>query len=313
MYELTRDPYWRAQADRWTVGLEPMKNVRSTHDLGFVIFDSFGHGYRLTQNARYRDVILDGSRTLVLRYNPRVGAIKSWDTETRPDHRRLWKYPVIIDNMMNLEMLFWAAANGGDPAWRVVAERHALTSARAHVRPDGSTAHVALFDPTTGAFEGRVTWQGHADTSTWARGQAWAVHGFTAAYAHTRRPELLDAARRTADWFLAHLPADAVPYWDFRHPAIPNTERDASAGAIAASGLFQLATLTRGADAARYRAGAERILESLAASYLSAGTNSRAILLHSVGHRPQNDEVDVGISYADYYFVEALLRYRGGR
>jgi unsaturated chondroitin disaccharide hydrolase len=313
MFDLTRDPHWRAQAERWTAGLERMKTVRNTHDLGFVLFDSFGHGYRLTGDPHYRAVILEGSRTLVQRFNPAVGAIKSWDTETRPDHRSQWTYPVIVDNLMNLEMLFWAARNGGDPAWARLAERHALVSARAHVRDDGSTAHVALFDPATGAFERRVTWQGHADSSAWARGQAWAVHGLAASYRETRNPELLAAARRSADWFIAHLPADAVPYWDFRHPDIPNTERDASAAAIASSGLFELARLTEGADARRYRAAAERILASLATSYTTRGTPSRAILLHSVGHRPQNDEVDVGISYADYYFVEALMRYRGQR
>ena len=313
MYEHTRDPYWRAQAERWTAGLEPMKDVRSTHDLGFVLFNSFGHGYRLTGNPHYRDVILEGSRTLMLRFSPAVGAIKSWDTETRPDHRSQWKYPVIVDNLMNLEMLFWAAKNGGTSAMSNAAQRHGLHSAHGHLRDDGSTAHVALFDPATGALERRVTWQGYADTSAWARGQAWAIHGFTTVYREGSLFAYLDAARRSADWFIAHLPADGVPYWDFRHPDIPNTERDASAAAIAASGLFELAQLTGGEPGRRYRAAAERILASLATSYTSRGTPSRSILLHSVGHRPQNDEVDVGIVYADYYFVEALMRYRSTR
>jgi uncharacterized protein YyaL (SSP411 family) len=247
----------------------------------------------------------------VTRYNPRVGAIKSWDTERVADARRGWKYPVIVDNLMNLDMLFWASSHGGDSAWFRIAERHALTSARAHVRADGSTAHVALFDPATGALERTVTWQGDADTSAWSRGQAWAIHGFTASYGRTRRSELLVAAERTADWFIAHLPADDVPYWDFRSPAIPRTERDASAGAIAASGLYDLARYVDGGASDRYRATADRIIASLASSYMAAPTPQGTILAHSTGARPAQSEVDVGLVYADYFFVEALLRRKG--
>jgi unsaturated chondroitin disaccharide hydrolase len=311
MYQHTGAAEWRVLADRWTVRLEEVKTLSTTHDLGFLLFDSFGNGFLLTREPRYRDVVLEGSRTLARRFNDRVGAIKSWDTENRNDHRRLWKYPVIVDNLMNLEMLFWAARNGGDTAWARMAERHALTSARAHVRPDGSTAHVALFDPATGQLEGTVTWQGHADTSTWARGQAWAIHGLTTAYRYTRRPELLEAAGRAADWFVAHLPPDAVPFWDFSDPGIPAVERDASAGAIAASGLIDLARHVDGERATRYRAAAERILGALSSTYLTTGTSSAAILQHAVGQRPQGAEIDVGLVYADYYFVEALLRRRG--
>jgi uncharacterized protein YyaL (SSP411 family) len=179
------------------------------------------------------------------------------------------------------------------------------------VRADGSTAHVALFDPTTGALERTTTWQGYADTSAWARGQAWAIHGLSAAYGRTRRPDLLQAAQRAADWFIAHLPADGVPYWDFRHPDIPNTERDASAAAIAASGLYDLARRSDAQSAERYRAAADRLLESLASHYLAPPTPAGAILAHSTGGRPQHAEIDVGLTYADYYFVEALLRRKG--
>jgi len=310
MYQLTRQPEWKNLAERWTAGLESNKSRTGTHDLGFMIFTSFGHGYLLTGNPHYKEVVLEASRSLVTRYNPRVGAIKSWDTESARDRRASWKYPVIIDNLMNLELLFWSAANGGDPAWKNIAEQHALTSARAHVRADGSTAHVALFDPTTGALEKRDTWQGYSDSSAWARGQAWAIYGFTNAYARTRRPELLAAAVKTADYFISHLPPDGVPYWDFRDPAIPNTERDASAAAIAASGLLDLARQTDPRSGARYKSVAEKILVSLASNY-TAGPESAAILEHSVGGRPQNTEVDVGIVYADYYFVEALLKLKG--
>jgi unsaturated chondroitin disaccharide hydrolase len=212
---------------------------------------------------------------------------------------------------MNLEMLFWAGTHGGDSAWATMAERHALTSARAHVRADGSTAHVALFDPATGALERTVTWQGYSDSSAWARGQAWAIHGLSASYARTRRPELLAAAQRSADWFVTHLPADAVPYWDFRHPAIPNTERDASAAAIAASGLYDLARWSDASTAGRYRAAADQMISALATNYMAPPTPNGAVLLHSTGNRPQGGEIDVGIVYADYFFVEALLRRDG--
>jgi hypothetical protein len=310
MYQLTRQPEWKDLAEKWTAGLESNKSITSTHDLGFMIFDSFGHGYLLTGNPHYKEVVLDASTSLVTRYNPRVGAIKSWDTERAKDRRASWKYPVIVDNLMNLELLFWSAANGGDPSWKNIAEQHALTSARAHVRADGSTAHVALFDPIAGGLENTTTWQGYSDSSAWARGQAWAIHGFTNAYVRTGRPELLAAAQKTADYFISHLPSDGIPYWDFRHPDIPNTERDASAAAIAASGLLDLARRTDSLSSARYRSVAVKILLSLTRDY-TAGPESAAILKHSVGARPLNSEVDVSLVYADYYYVEALLRLKG--
>jgi unsaturated chondroitin disaccharide hydrolase len=311
MYQNTHAPEWRQLAERWTAGLEANKRITTTHDLGFMIFNSFGHGYLLTGDPHYRDVVMEASRSLATRYSPVVGAIKSWDLENATDARHGWKYPVIIDNLMNLELLFWAGSHGGDSAWSRLAERHALTSARAHVRADGSTAHVALFDPGMGTLERTTTWQGYADTSAWARGQAWAIHGLSAAYGRTRRPDLLQAAQRAADWFIAHLPADGVPYWDFRHPDIPNTERDASAAAIAASGLYDLARRSDAQSAERYRAAADRLLESLASHYLAPPTPAGAILAHSTGGRPQHAEIDVGLTYADYYFVEALLRRKG--
>jgi len=311
MYQNTHAPEWRRLAERWTGGLEANKRITTTHDLGFMIFNSFGHGFLLTNDPHYRDVVMDASRSLATRYNPVVGAIKSWDLDNATDARRGWKYPVIIDNLMNLELLFWAGSHGGDSSWSRIAERHALTSARAHVRADGSTAHIALFDSATGMLERTTTWQGYADTSAWARGQAWAIHGLAAAYGHTPQPDLLRAAERSADWFIAHLPSDGVPYWDFRHPDIPNTERDASAAAIAASGLYDLARRSDTQSAARYRAAADRLLESLASHYLAPPTRAGAILAHSTGGRPQHAEVDVGLVYADYYFVEALLRRKG--
>ena len=310
LYALDKTDEWKNLAERWTNGLEPAKSILTTHDLGFMVFNSFGHGYLLTGNRAYRDIVVDASRSLVTRFNPRVGAIQSWNTLNGDDARRTWKYPVIIDNLMNLEMLF-RASQWGESRWKSVAEQHALTSARVHVRGDGSTPHVALFDPATGALERAVTWQGFSDSSTWARGQAWAIHGFTAAYGNTRNPRLLAAAEQTADWYIANIPPAGIPYWDLRHPAIPNVERDASAAAIAASGLLDLARYSAGDKPRVYRSAATRMLRALSSGYLTEGTVTASILAHSVGQRPQNAEVDVGLIYADYYFIEALLRHRG--
>ena len=179
---------------------------------------------------------------------------------------------------------------------------------RVHLRSDGSTAQVALFDPATGAFERQEKWQGQSVTSTWSRGQAWAIHGFTDAYRQSGRPELLDAAQRAADWYLARLPTDRVPYWDFQAPDIPHAPRDASAAAVAASGLVELGRLTGGERGAGYRRAAEDIIASLAAGYLTVGTPNEAVLAHSVGFLRQNTEVDVGLVYADYYLLEAINR-----
>ena len=218
---------------------------------------------------------------------------------------------MIIDNLMNLQMLYWAGSHGGDSSWIAMATSHAKVSAQSHLRPDGSAAHVALFDPSNGQLERTVTWQGFSDSSAWSRGQAWAMHGFASAYARTRKAELLDAAERSADYFIAHLPADGVPYWDFRLPNAANAERDASAAAIAASGLLDIARWANEPARSRYSTAAEHILASLSADYLTEGSNSAAILKHAVGSKPQNSEVDVGLVYADYYFIEALLRRRG--
>jgi hypothetical protein len=288
-----------------------MKANRGTHDLGFMLFNSFGHAYLLTGEARDSAIAIEAARSLATRFNPAVGAIKSWDTEHVEDARRTWKYPVIIDNMMNLQLLYWAGTHGGDSAWTRMATSHALKSAQSHLRSDGSAAHVALFDPADGRLERTATWQGFSDSSAWARGQAWAIHGFASAYARSQRPELLLAAQKSADFFIANLPEDAVPYWDFSVPDKEHAERDASAAAIAASGLFDLARWTDEPTRVRYLKAADFILASLEESYLTKGTPSAAILSHAVGGRPQNTEVDVGLVYADYYFVEALLRRRG--
>ena len=310
MYQIDRAPYMRTLAEKWTRGIEPAKSITTTHDLGFMVFSSFGHAYLLTGDTAYRRVTVEAARSLASRYNPKVGAIQSWNTYGGPDARKNWKFPVIVDNLMNLELLF-RASEWGDKRWKEIAERHAITSARVHVRRDGSTAHVALFDPVTGNLERTVTWQGYSDSSAWARGQAWAIYGLAMSYRYTGNRELLSTAERAADWFIAHMPPDGVPYWDLRHPAIPFVERDASASAIAASGLLDLARHASGVKRDIYRAVALRILRTLATEYRSESASISSILTHSVGGKPQNTEVDVGLIYADYYFIEAILRSKG--
>src|SRR5581483_1174448 len=207
-----------------------------THDVGFVLMTSFGNGYRLTHDPHYRDVLLTGAESLGSRFNPTVGSIKSWD------NRRGWDFPVIIDNLMNLELLLWASEAGGDPHYREMAERHADTTWANHFRPDGSSFHVVDYDPATGKVRSRVTHQGAADASAWARGQAWGLYGYTMMYRLTRRPDYLAHAQKVAAFLLGHprMPADKVPYWDFDAPGIPNVPRDSSAAAVMASALLEL-------------------------------------------------------------------------
>lgn len=303
LYEHSENPQLRQQAERWTWPLADITKGRYNHDLGFQYFSSFGNAYRITGDERFKPPIMDAAQHLASRYSPTVGAIKSWDNPK-------WQYPVIIDNMMNLELLLWAADHGGKDEWEQIARRHATTTMQNHIRPDGGSFHVIGYDPRTGAVLQRNTHQGLRDESTWARGQAWGIYGFTMTYRETGDPKFLDAAKRLVDYVLPRLPADHVPCWDYQAPGCPGTaERDASAAAIMASALLELSQYVEGADRERYRTAAESILTSLATNYLARGTGAPSVLLHSVGNMPGGSEIDVGINYADYYFVEGLLRY----
>ena len=308
MYQATGDPMWRTEAAARQAGLASQANNTSTHDVGFMLFTTYGNGYRLTGDPSYRDVVLQAARSLATRYNATVGATRSWNND--PGNPSSY-FKVIIDNMMNLDLLFWGAQNGGDAAWTNMAVTHALTTQRTHVRADGSTFQLVIFNSGTGAVISSGTVQGYRNDSTWARGQAWAVHGFTQAYAYTSDARMLATARSAADYFIGHLPADGVPYYDFQAPAT-DRPRDSSAAAIAASGLLWLARIEPdGCRAQTYLDAAKRILTSLSAPpYLSQGTPGAAsILLHATAQHQQGD-VDNGLVYADYYFLEALLRYR---
>ncbi len=304
LYQQTADPVWKTRAEAWKASIEAQKHTTSTHDLGFMLFNSFGNGYRLAGKDSYRQVVLTAAKSLASRYSAKVGCIKSWDGGSSD-------YKVIVDNLMNLELLFWASRHGGNPAWRDMAVSHALRARSDHVRADGSTFHLVNYDPATGAVKYKGTVQGYSNDSTWSRGQAWAVYGFTMAYRETRDPRFLGTARRTADYFINHLPSDKVPYWDFAAPRIPAEPRDSSAAAIAASGLLDLARLEPDAlRRSRYLTAAKGILASLSSTaYLAEGSSSRAILLHGTYNKPRG-KYDTGLIWGDYYFLEALLRYR---
>jgi rhamnogalacturonyl hydrolase YesR len=304
MYDKTKDMKWERAARRWTAGLEKEKLNTHTHDLGFMLYCSFGNGYLLTKDPAYKEILLQGARSLSTRFSPITGCIQSWD------HGH-WQFPVIIDNMMNLEFLFWATKVSGDSSFYKIAVTHANTTLKNHFRPDNSSYHVVDYDTITGKVIARVTAQGAANESAWARGQAWGLYGYTVCYRETKDKRYLDQAVKIADFFLSHpnLPADKVPYWDFNAPNIPNEERDASAAAIAASGLLELCQYVRNDQ--KYFKVAEDMLNSLSSpAYLAEpGTNHNYILKHSVGHKPAKSEIDTPIIYADYYYVEGLLRY----
>jgi unsaturated chondroitin disaccharide hydrolase len=307
MYQRTGAGSWQAAAAQRQAAIEGQKTDSSTHDVGFKIFTSFGNGYRLTADEAYRQVALTAAASLAKRYSSTVGCIRSWGSISD-----MTNFKVIIDNMMNIELLFWASKNGGKSEWYDMAVSHALKTRLNHVRADGSTYHLVTYNPTNGAVKSKDTVQGYNAESTWSRGQAWAIYGFTVAYRETGDPRFLETARQTADYFITHLPADKIPYWDFELPNTAGQPRDSSAAAIAASGLLELGRIET--DTARkqsYVDSAKAILTSLSSpAYLAEGTGYKSILLH--GTRNNNsgstDGHDTGLIYGDYYFLEALLR-----
>jgi hypothetical protein len=311
LFEATGDAKWRTAAVAQTAGLESVKNNRSTHDVGFVLYCSYGNGLRLGGDGdAYRKVLITGAESLITRFNPTVGSIQSWDK------RRGWEFPVIIDNMMNLELLCYASKASGNPRFREIAITHADTTLKNHFRADSSSFHVVDYDPATGKIRSKVTHQGAADTSAWARGQAWGLYGFTLMFRETKNPAYLDRAQKIAALVMNHprLPADKIPYWDFDAPAIPNEPRDASAAAIMSSALLELRSYVDAPTAKSYTAFAEQQLRSLSSPAYRAklGENGCFLLMHATGHKPGNSEIDVPINYADYYFLEALLRFKAG-
>ena len=306
-YENQPTAFWKEKARGFTQDLAPVLDHKTVdHDLGFQFYCSYGNGYRLTKDPAYKQVLLRAADSLATLFNPKVGTILSWPRMVK---QMGWPHNTIMDNMINLELLFWASKNGGSKKLYDMAVSHARVTSQHHFRPDGTSYHVAVYDDKTGQFIKGVTHQGYADNTMWARGQAWAIYGFTMSYRESKEAEFLDRARKSAGVFIKRLPADQVPYWDFDAPDIPNAPRDASAAAIVASALLELSTLEPDKAAGqRYRQQAERMLATLSSAQYQARDQSPAFLLHSTGHKPNGTEIDASINYADYYYLEALLR-----
>lgn len=278
------------------------------HDIGFQLLCSFGHAYANTGRSEYKKILLEGASKLARLYNPRVGTILSWPHAVKDNG---WPYNTIMDNMMNLQLLFFAANNGGSPEFRDIALSHARRTMENQFRPDYTSYHVALYDSISGKFIRGCTNQGLSDDSFWARGQAWGIYGFTVVYRETRDKEFLRFAEKITDVYLSRLPSDYIPYWDFDDPNIPDAERDASSAAIVASALLELGQLEDNeAYARKYIKAAEKMLHSLSSSTYQSRKHNSAFLLHSTGNMPAGYEIDSSINYADYYYIEALTRYR---
>jgi len=304
LYEYTGQQKWKQQAQLRTAFIEKEKTNGGTHDMGFKIYCSVGNGYRLTHDEHYKDVIIQSAKTLSTRFNKKTGVLRSWDNTAGK-----WDYPVIIDNMMNLELLFVATQLSGDSSFYKIAVSHANTTLQNHFRADNSSYHVVDYDTATGRVIKKTTHQGYSNESAWARGQAWGIYGFTVCYRFTKDIRYLQQAEKIAAFMLNHsnMPKDLVPYWDYNAPQIPNEERDVSAAAVLASALYELAGFSK--NGKEYAAKAGIIITSLTNTYRSPiGESKGFILLHSTGSKPGKSEIDVPLSYADYYYLEALLR-----
>jgi unsaturated chondroitin disaccharide hydrolase len=303
-YEFSGDEALKKQAELFTAPIREIAySPAKDHDIGFQVYCSYGNGYRLTGNPEYKTIMLAAADTLATLYNPIVGSIHSWPSNKNYPHN------TIIDNMMNLELLFWAAKNGGGERLKEIAISHAEVSMKNIVRPDYSAFHLGSFNDKTGEFIEGKTHQGYADDSMWARGQAWGIYGFAIAYREAGKEEFLTTSVKMADKFLERLPEDGIPYWDFDAPLTAETPKDASAAAIAACGMLELYNVIDNQELKnKYKDAATSLLQILSTPDYLSGEKNQAILLHSTGHKPKNKEVDVPIVYADYYFLEALLR-----
>ena len=305
MYEYTKNPKWELAAREYTDPLEREKLNGVTHDMGFKVYCSFGNGYRLTKDENYKNILLQSAYTLTTRYKPNAKIIRSWD-----HNKDKWQSPVIIDNMMNLELLFWAFKESKDSLFYDIAVNHAKTTMKNHFREDYSSYHVIDYDTITGEVLKKNTHQGFSHESAWSRGQAWAVYGYTMCYRETGLPEFLEQAKNVTNYIFTHpnLPKDLIPYWDYDAPEIPNEPRDVSAATVTASALYELSLYDKG-NAEKYVNWANTILTNLSNNYLAKyGEDKGFLLLHSTGSKPGKFEVDAPLVYADYYFLEALLR-----
>lgn len=312
LYELSGDSTYLPLARKYTEAIRQAENLTWHHDIGFIINCSFGNGLRLAPDTAYSNAMVQAAQSLSTRFRPNAKVIQSWDVNGNSwQSQRGWECPVIIDNMMNLELLFEATKLSGDSTFYNIAVAHADRTLAEHFRPDGSCYHVIDYSIEDGSVRHRQTAQGYADESIWSRGQAWAIYGFTVCYRETKNRKYLDQALKTFNLMKNHprMPEDLIPYWDMDAPNIPNEPRDASSASCIASALYEISTYDV-PDAASYKAYADRIMESLASPAYRAkvGTNGNFLLMHSVGSIPHNSEIDVPLNYADYYFMEALKR-----
>ncbi len=309
LYENTNDKVLYNETLKKIKLMEKEQYNKGTHDLGFMMYCSYGNLNRVTPNEETKKILINCARSLITRFNPTVGCIRSWGKSNDTSMFR-----VIIDNMMNLELLFWAAKETGDPSLYDISVTHANTTLKNHFRPDNSSYHVVVYNPQTGRVIKKETAQGAADESAWARGQSWGLYGYTLMYRETKDKKYLEQAQRIAAFILnnPNLPADKIPYWDYNAPGIPNTFRDASAAAIMASALIELAGYSEPSLSKRYFNTAEIILHTLSSPVYKStvGENGGFILKHSVAHLPRNSDVDSPLPYADYYYAEAMLRYK---
>lgn len=325
LYELTNDTTWRNEAQKWTHTLEPLKTFTGHHDLGFMMYCSYGNAERLAPKPEYKDILIQSAESLSSRFSEKTQTIKSWNYRKAWNDTTEWFYPVIIDNMMNLEMLLYASKISGNKRFYDIAVTHANTTLKNHFREDFSSYHVVDYDTITGTVKDQATCQGFSDNSTWARGQAWAVYGYTMMYRETKDTTYLNAAVKITDFYLKNLPEDLVPLWDFnvgetgytpegKSYAVEFQEKlkDASAAAIVCSALFELGQFT---NQPSYTETAIKMLHSLSSPNYRAELrkNGDFILMHSVGSIPHHNEIDVPLCYADYYYLEALVRYKNLR
>ncbi|RZJ89368.1 MAG: glucuronyl hydrolase [Chryseobacterium sp.] len=302
LFEYTGDNKWKLEAEKFTANLKGQQHNKGTHDLGFMVYGSFGHGYKLTNDSSYKSVLINAAKSLSTRFHPIPGLIQSWE------HLPQFTYPVIIDNMMNLELLFAATKLTGDSSFYKIAIEHANLTLKNAFRKDYSSYHVIDYNPKDGSVIKKATHQGFADESAWARGQAWGLYGYTMCFRETGDTAYLNQAKHIAKYILnsPKIPKDMVPYWDYDDPSIPSSPRDVSAASITASALFELASHTKDLY---YKEKAKQILESLSKNYRSKKDGEKGFILeHSTGHKPYNSEIDVPIIYADYYYLEALIR-----
>ena len=304
VYEYTDNEKFKTLALKYQEGLEPLRYRTDDHDIGFQLMCSFGNCMRITGDTLCKPVILDGANSLATRFNPVVGCTKSWDTKK-------YSFSVIIDNMMNLELLFKALELGGPASLKDVAVSHAYTTMANHFREDKSTRHVLDYNPETGELIKVHPGQGLSEDSAWARGQAWGLYSFPMVYRFTQDPQILEHAVAIAEYIIPRLPEDGIPYWDFDSPDIPDDVRDASAAAIMACGFIELSGYVDEEKSMRYLAVAEKMIRTLASEeYLAEEGEIYGFLLkHSTGFKLRGSEVNAPLTYADYYFLEALMRW----